>query len=740
MARAWAGASARILRQAKGAPEARRPRPRHPAPRARPRPRPLRLRPAPGASTAAPAPRSAPAASARRPRAAPPASAPQTARPLDDLGPAALAALDAAAAAAARALGDAHLIEFAVEDGELAVLDAVPVRRTGRAAVRIAVDLVHAGAITRDEALLRIEPRSLIEHLHPQIDPAAPRDVFATGLAASPGAATGRVVFTAEAAQAAAAQDEATILVRTETSPEDIRGMHAARGVLTVRGGMSSHAAVIARGLGLPCVVGASELRLDPAAGAMTTADGRVLREGALITLDGTRGEVLAGAPAMIPPELGGAFSELLDWADAARDLGVRANADTPAEARMARDFRVDGLGLCRSEHMFFDAERITVMREMILADTDAERRAALDRLLPMQRADFTELFEIMRGLPVTIRLLDPPLHEFLPQEPEEIQALAEAMGLPVAQVTARARELAEVNPMLGMRGVRLGVTMPAIYDMQARAIFEAAIAVNRDARAPVVPEVMIPLVSAHREVELVKARIDAIAAAVQQEQGATLTYKLGVMVETPRAALRAGDLAASSAFLSFGTNDLTQMTYGLSRDDAGRFMRDYVNRGVFHEDPVPLARPRGGGRADADRRQARPRAATRTWCSASAASTAATPPRCASARSPASTTSPARPSACRSRASPPRRPRSSPRRARRGRRTPRNEAAARRSAGARRGRQGRAGALPVGARERPRRPGADRACSTPPGGARAASRSASPARRASENPPSPMP
>ena len=288
----------------------------------------------------------------------------------------------------------------------------------------------------------------------------------------------------------------------------------------------------------------------------------------------------------MIAPELGGALAELLDWADAARDLGVRANADTPAEARMARDFRVDGIGLCRTEHMFFDAARITVMREMILADTDAERQAALDRLLPMQREDFVEIFGIMRGLPVTIRLLDPPLHEFLPNSPDEIAEFAEAMGLPVADVTARARELFEVNPMLGMRGVRLGITMPAIYEMQARAIFEAAVAVNRDTRAQVVPEVMIPLVSANREVELVKSRIDAIAAAVQAEQGVELAYKLGVMVETPRAALRAGDLAARSAFLSFGTNDLTQMTYGLSRDDAGRFMREYVNRGVFHEDP----------------------------------------------------------------------------------------------------------------------------------------------------------
>ena len=484
------------------------------------------------------------------------------------------------------ALGDAFTVDFAVSGDAVAILDATPVPRGARAAVRIAVDLAHAGAITREQALLRVEPRSLIEHLHPQIDPAAPRDVFGHGLAASPGAATGRIVFDAEAAQAAAARDEATILVRTETSPEDIRGMHAARGVLTLRGGMTSHAAVIARGIGLPCVVGAGELRIDAGARRLTTTAGRVFAEGATITLDGTSGEVMAGAPATIAPELSGAFSDLLDWADDARDLGVRANADTPAEVKTAREFRVDGIGLCRTEHMFFDESRLRVMREMILADGAAERRDALDRLLPMQRADFVEIFGIMRGLPVAIRLLDPPLHEFLPAEPEEIAGLARAMGLPVAQVSARARELAEVNPMLGMRGVRLGVVMPEIYDMQARAIFEAAIAVNRDAQAPMVPEVMIPLVSAYREVELIKARVDAVAAMVRAEQGVALDFRLGVMVETPRAALRAGDLAASSAFLSFGTNDLTQMTYGLSRDDAGRFMRDYVNRGVFREDP----------------------------------------------------------------------------------------------------------------------------------------------------------
>jgi pyruvate, orthophosphate dikinase len=505
---------------------------------------------------------------------------------LKSLSPASLNELLRAARRTAEGLGDAYRLIFALRAGRVSILDATPVRRSARAAVQIAVDLAKQGAISRSRALLQVDPRSLIEHLHPQIAPAAHRDVFAVGLAASPGAATGRIVFTAEAAQAAAAQDEASILFRVETGPEDIRGMHSAQAVVTVRGGMTSHAAVIARGIGLPCVVGASDLRLEFAERALITTDGRTLKEGSVVTVDGTRGEVMVGAVEMIAPELGGAFSELLDWADAVRDLGVRANADTPSDARAAREFRVDGIGLCRTEHMFFDEARISVMRQMILANTDSARQAALDRLLPMQRDDFIEIFEIMRGLPVTIRLLDPPLHEFLPNTPEEIAEFAEAMSLPVSQITARARELSEVNPMLGMRGVRLGVTMPAIYDMQARAIFEAAIKVNRDTRAPVVPEVMIPLVSANREVELVKRRIDAIAEDVQREQRASLTYKLGVMVETPRAALRAGDLAATAAFLSFGTNDLTQMTYGLSRDDAGRFMRSYVNLGVFAEDP----------------------------------------------------------------------------------------------------------------------------------------------------------
>ncbi|MFQ8430343.1 putative PEP-binding protein [Amaricoccus sp. W119] len=505
---------------------------------------------------------------------------------LEEMCPEGLDALRGYAERAAEGLGDAVQLYFTIENGEVHVVDAVPAKRNARASVRIAVDLANRGAITREQALLRIEPNNLIEHLHPQIDPSAARDVWGGGLAASPGAATGYMVFTSEAAMQAAAQGEDTILVRMETGPEDVRGMHAAKGVLTIRGGMTSHAAVIARGLGLPAVVGASDLRLDLENRRLVTTDSRVLHEGALITIDGTRGEILAGAPKMVAPDLGGALAELLDWADAARDLDVRANADTPADSRVARDFSCDGLGLCRTEHMFFDPARLTVMREMILADTPEERRAALDLLLPMQRADFEEIFAIMRGTPVTIRLLDPPLHEFLPHEEEEMADIAAAMGIPAAQVTARARELAEVNPMLGKRGVRLGVTMPEIYETQARAIFEAAIAVNRDSRDPVVPEVMIPLVSAYREVELVKQRIDAVAIAVQEEQGATLDYSLGVMVETPRAALRAGDLAGVSAFLSFGTNDLTQMTYGLSRDDAGRFMRDYVNVGAFPEDP----------------------------------------------------------------------------------------------------------------------------------------------------------
>ena len=486
-------------------------------------------------------------------------------------------------------------IEFTVENGRLFILDEMRVPRSARANLRIAVAMAKEGIISEDEAVLRVPPRSLPEMLHSQVDPSGARDVIAQGIAASPGAATGKIVFTARAAQAALAQDEACILVRRETSPEDIRGMHAAKGVLTERGGVTSHAAVIARGLGLPCVVGAATMRLDRKAGTLTAADGRVFREGDVITIDGTAGQALAGAAPMLAPALGENFRQLLAWADAARDIGVRANADTPEDARTARQFAAEGIGLCRTEHMFFAEDRLLAMREMIFADDADDRRSILERILPMQRADFIELFEIMQGEPVTIRLFDLPLHEFLPASREGLRELADALDLPVSDVTRRAQALTEFNPMLGMRGVRLGLTVPEIYDMQARAIFEAVVALER-AGSPVVPEIMIPLVSAKREVEIVKGRIDAVAAAVRIELGAEFDYRLGVMVETPRAALRAGTIAPNCEFMSFGTNDLTQMTYGLSRDDAGRFMSQYVAQGVYVEDPFHSLDPDGVG------------------------------------------------------------------------------------------------------------------------------------------------
>lgn len=476
-------------------------------------------------------------------------------------------------------------IEFAIENGKLTVIDAQRVARSSRAAVRIAVALATDGVISREDALLRIEPRTLTELLHYQVDPRVPRDRVARGIAASPGAATGRLVFSAAAAQASAARGEACVLVRRETQPEDIRGMHAAVAVLTERGGMTSHAAVIARGLGLPCIVGASEVSLNARDRILTAPGGRVLNEGDTVTVDGSSGELLAGSPGMLEPALDDGFRTLLHWADNVRDIGVRANADTPDDARTARMFEAEGIGLCRTEHMFFDESRLTVMREMIFADTAGDRKAVLERLLPMQRADFIALFDIMAGLPVCIRLFDPPLHEFLPQDREGMRELAEALDRPLSDVARRVEAMTEFNPMLGMRGVRLGITVPEIYEMQARAIFEATVETLRRG-ASIVPEIMIPLVSARREVELVKSRIDAVSAAVRNESGVAFDYRLGVMVETPRAALRAGEIAHHSAFLSFGTNDLTQMTYGLSRDDAGRFMGSYVSQGVYPEDP----------------------------------------------------------------------------------------------------------------------------------------------------------
>ena len=504
---------------------------------------------------------------------------------LEELCPEPYAELIRLGSVARRGLREEMQIEFTIENGELRVLDAVKVQRSSRAAVRIAVALAEDDIIAREEAVLRVEPRAISELLHQQVDPEGPRDVLARGMAASPGAAQGRVVFSAQAAETLAARGEPCILVRRETSPEDIRGMHAASGVLTERGGMTSHAAVIARGIGVPCVVGASGLRLNARDRSVTVPDGRVVKEGDLVTLDGTRGEVLLGEARLMAPALEDGFRTLLAWADEFRDIGVRANADTPGDARLALTFAAEGIGLCRTEHMFFEGDRLTVMREMIFASDEGERAEALDRLLPMQRADFVELFEIMAGRPVCIRLFDPPLHEFLPQTREGLLELAEALDPPLSEITRRVENLREFNPMLGMRGVRLGIALPEIYDMQARAIFEATIEAGL-AGKPVEPEFMIPLVSARREVELVRARIEAVAAVVEARTGRQFNYRLGVMVETPRAALRAGEIAAHCSFLSFGTNDLTQMTYGLSRDDAGRFMGSYVQQGVFEEDP----------------------------------------------------------------------------------------------------------------------------------------------------------
>ena len=483
-------------------------------------------------------------------------------------------------------LSDACAVEYISAGGELTLIGIFPAKRKSRAEIQIVVDLVASGVLSKEDALLRIDPRNLTEQLHPQIDVGGNIQVIARGIGGSPGAAQGAIVFSPEAAQAAHSQGQQVILVRNETTPEDIRGMHSAAGVLTFSGGTSSHAAVIAQGIGVPCVVGASSLKANPDLKVLTLSDGSTLNEGDFITLDGSEGTVMLGALPLVHSPLSDAFSTLMGWADETREMGVRANADTLREAQTAKRFLVDGIGLCRTENMFFAEDRINVMREMILVEDLEHRQAALDRLLPMQRQNFVELFEIMEGAPVTIRLLDPPLHEFLPKGADEVATLAASMDLPVDVVRTRIGDLEEYNPMLGKRGVRLAVTMPEIYEMQARAIFEAALIVSKSSGVDIVPEIMIPLVSAYKEVELVKSRIDAVAARVKAESGEVPEFHVGVMVETPRAALRAGDLAQTTSFLSFGTNDLTQMTYGLSRDDAGRFMREYVNRGVYPEDP----------------------------------------------------------------------------------------------------------------------------------------------------------
>ncbi len=480
---------------------------------------------------------------------------------------------------------DMQDIEFTVQEGKLWMLQTRSGKRTARAALKIAVGMVEEGLISETEAIKRINPASLDQLLHPTLDPDAIKDILARGLPASPGAACGTVVFNSDEAELLANAGEKVVLVREETSPEDIHGMHAAQGILTSRGGMTSHAAVVARGMGTPCVSGASSVRIDYKNQQFTVMD-RVVRKGDVITIDGAKGEVMLGEVAMIQPELSGDFSRLMVWADAVRRLKVRANAETPADAQTAREFGAEGIGLCRTEHMFFDAERIVAVREMILADDEAGRRAALAKLLPMQRQDFTDLFRIMHGLPVTVRLLDPPLHEFLPHSEEEIERVAAAAGADPEKLRRRVASLHEVNPMLGHRGCRLGISYPEIYEMQARAIFEAALDAEAEAGAAVVPEVMVPLVATRRELDIIKERIDNVAEAVRGERGRPLNYLVGTMIELPRAALQAGDIAESAEFFSFGTNDLTQTALGISRDDSGNFLEDYRANGIFEVDP----------------------------------------------------------------------------------------------------------------------------------------------------------
>ncbi|MER9263472.1 pyruvate, phosphate dikinase [Mesorhizobium sp. M0410] len=480
---------------------------------------------------------------------------------------------------------DMQDLEFTIERGKLWMLQTRSGKRTAKAALKIAVDMARDGLISKEEAVARIDPASLDQLLHPTIDPETARDVIGVGLPASPGAATGEIVFSSNDAEEAKTQGRKAILVRIETSPEDIHGMHAAEGILTTRGGMTSHAAVVARGMGKPCVSGAGSLRVDYKAGTLM-AMGATFRKGDIITIDGGNGQVLKGAVPMLQPELSGDFAAIMEWADGARRMKVRTNAETPLDARMARSFGAEGIGLCRTEHMFFDGDRIVAMREMILADTEKDRRTALAKLLPMQRSDFLELFEIMAGLPVTIRLLDPPLHEFLPKTEEEVAEVAAAMNVSPDKLRRRTDALHEFNPMLGHRGCRLAVSYPEIAEMQARAIFEAAVEAGRKASALVVPEIMVPLVGLAKELEFVKARIDAVAKSVMEETGVKITYLTGTMIELPRAAIRAHVIAEAAEFFSFGTNDLTQTTFGISRDDAASFLETYRQKGIIEQDP----------------------------------------------------------------------------------------------------------------------------------------------------------
>ena len=490
---------------------------------------------------------------------------------------------------------DIQDIEFTIQEGKLWMLQCRNGKRTTPAALKIAVDFAREGLITKEEAITRIEAAQLDQVLHPTIDPSAERNILTTGLPASPGAACGEIVFSPDDAEKLKAQGKTVILVRTETSPEDIHGMHAAAGILTARGGMTSHAAVVARGMGRPCVSGASALRINTELGTVS-AGGVTLKEGDLITIDGSTGQVIRGPVTMRQPELTGDFATLMEWADGVRRMKVRTNADTPNDAAQARKFGAEGIGLCRTEHMFFDATRIMAMREMIVSPDESGRRTALAKILPMQRQDFVELFQIMAGLPVTIRLLDPPLHEFLPHHDEEINELAASLNMEASALRARLNNLSEQNPMLGHRGCRLAISFPEIAEMQARAIFEAAVEAGHKTGAHVVPEVMVPLIATKAEFDIIKAIIDKVAKEVESATGASISYQVGTMIELPRAALRAGDIAQTAEFFSFGTNDLTQTTYGLSRDDSGTFLGDYLAQGIFETDPFVSLDPDGVG------------------------------------------------------------------------------------------------------------------------------------------------
>jgi pyruvate,orthophosphate dikinase len=490
---------------------------------------------------------------------------------------------------------DMQDLEFTIERGKLWMLQARSGKRTARAALRVAVEMVSEGLLTREEAIARVEPSILDQLLHPTLDPKAKPAPIATGLPASPGAASGEIVFSADEAETLRQAGRKSLLVRVETSPEDIHGMHAAEGIVTTRGGMTSHAAVVARGMGKPCVVGAGLIRINYAEQTMT-AGGVTLKRGDILTIDGGSGHVIQGAAPMVRPELTGDFATVMGWADAVRRLRVRANAETPTDARVARSFGAEGIGLCRTEHMFFEGARVVAVREMILADSEQGRRAALAKLLPMQRRDFAELFEIMTGLPVTIRLLDPPLHEFLPKTDEEIKEVAKNLGVAPEKLRARAADLHEFNPMLGFRGVRLAIRFPEIAEMQARAIFEGAVDAGRKTGAPVSVEIMVPLVMGRLELDAVTAIVAAMAKTVAAETGVAASYQIGTMIELPRAALRAGDIAKSAEFFSFGTNDLTQTTLGVSRDDSASFLGTYTVKGLLPADPFVTLDTEGVG------------------------------------------------------------------------------------------------------------------------------------------------